>query len=85
MYCIFSTLPLDVENAVIHTLDSEGVGFWQIYSFIFSKIYIMRKVKIFFESIMENDSVEEIYFYRSVLLWNRLLWKKGYRRILYQG
>ena len=30
-----------------------------MYSFVFSKIYIMRKVKIFFESIyMENDSVE---------------------------
>ena len=43
----------------IHTLNSESGVFWQMYSFVFSKIYIMRKVKIFFESIyMENDSVE---------------------------
>ena len=26
MYCIFSTLPLDVENTVIHTQNSEGGG-----------------------------------------------------------
>ena len=27
IYCIFSTLPLDVENAVIHTMDLRGGGY----------------------------------------------------------
>ena len=33
-YCIFSTLPLDVENAVIHTLNAEGVGFCEMGCYV---------------------------------------------------
>ena len=33
-YCIFSTLPLDVENTAIHTLNAEGVGFCEMECYV---------------------------------------------------
>ena len=41
MYCIFSTLPLDVENAVIHTLNFKMAVFDRCILLFFSKIYIL--------------------------------------------
>ena len=61
MYCIYSTLPLDVENTVIHTQNSEGDCFCTIreYSFILhTNNYIFSTLPL---------DVENIVFVRRIL------------------
>ena len=56
MYCIFSTLPLDVENTVIHTMNSEGA-----FLVLLCLCFYGRMFEDFTDSIGSVDSFFPIF------------------------